>query len=404
MGTRIRPGGPSASALAQSAELRAAFAPLAAGLNRGDRTLSFIGDSITEANVSNNTHGNLASSIASFAGNSWVGQAALRADGIWRYRSVRATAGYTPSQIRATHLPGAIADNPWACVVLAGTNSETTTAASITELTAIYAALEAAGIHPILCTIPPRAQATYEATLNTFIRRYARDHGHLLVDFHTPLLDTATQAFAAGLTLDGIHPNAAGAAVMGETFAAVLRTALAGRNYAPTLDHTADGATLVPNATFMGGTNADTSPVGWVLQTARGTSTIALATDAAVRGRKVVMTVGDSTLNVRSNHVTLVAGRRYLVAYRVRFPTIGSGGSVSFQLEETSVGSLKLASWLSLAVPLTDWRTVYFEFVMPTGLSSYSWRMKLQAVGSGTVLEVGEFTWLDLTALGLVTA
>lgn len=383
-------------------DLSATYAPLlGAAFGYGDRTLAFIGDSITAQGVSDNVFGNTTSEVATFIDNGWVGHATLRSAALWRFHSVRATSGYTPAQIRTTHLPGVITAAPWACVVLAGTNSEATTALSITELGLIYGELEAAGIHPILCTIPPRGQATYESDLNMWIRRYARDHGHVLVDFHTALVDSTTGALAAAYDSgDGIHPNAAGSALMGTTFATAMTAALGSRAYDLASDFAADSSLLIPNAVFTGSILGDTAPNGWVVQTALGTSTIVMASDAAIRGKKMTLTRNDSDVNVRTNHVTLVAGHRYALSFKIKIGNVGSG--VSFRLEEATVGTQKLAAWTTLINAPTGWQTVNHEFTVPaTGLTSYSWRFKVSVTGASGLVEIAEFTWMDLTARGV---
>jgi lysophospholipase L1-like esterase len=50
--------------------------------------------------------------------------------------------------------------------------------------------------------------------LNTWMKAYAARVGAVYADFHTPMAD-ARQGLRAELSGDGVHPNAAGYAVMG---------------------------------------------------------------------------------------------------------------------------------------------------------------------------------------------
>jgi lysophospholipase L1-like esterase len=59
------------------------------------------------------------------------------------------------------------------------------------------------------------------AQLNQWLRDYARRQGHVFVDFHTPMAE-ADQSLRKAYSEDGVHPNAAGYAVMNELVLAAL--------------------------------------------------------------------------------------------------------------------------------------------------------------------------------------
>jgi lysophospholipase L1-like esterase len=91
----------------------------------------------------------------------------------------------------------------------------------------------ARGVRPVLATVIPvtRAWARDEgggeaiegriATMNAWIREYARAHGDALIDWAAAMADERG-ALRAELTDDGLHPNAAGYARMGQVVSGVL--------------------------------------------------------------------------------------------------------------------------------------------------------------------------------------
>jgi lysophospholipase L1-like esterase len=64
--------------------------------------------------------------------------------------------------------------------------------------------------------------------INDWMKRYAADHGHVYLDYFTPMLDT-TGVMKAELTGDDLHPNAAGYAIMGPLAEAAIQKALTTR-------------------------------------------------------------------------------------------------------------------------------------------------------------------------------
>jgi lysophospholipase L1-like esterase len=90
---------------------------------------------------------------------------------------------------------------------------------------------QASGIHIILATIPPwdcnanncSLAATADPTLsrfdrintlNAWIERYALSQGIPVTDYHSALLAPDGDHYVPELTMDGVHPSAAGYLVM----------------------------------------------------------------------------------------------------------------------------------------------------------------------------------------------
>lgn len=175
---------------------------------------------------------------------------------------------------------------------LDGNNLPTVTAANISGM---VQKTRAAGRIPVLLTIPPAglpaspASATVLlkiSTVNTWIRRYARDRRVDLIDVHQAVTDPATGAWsAADMSIDSTHPTTKASRIIGQYAAQQF-----GQRYAvsppPLLVSNSDPLNLVPNGCFLsmsgwvvyggtGGSFTDTTPsdpgnvVGNWLQTVR---------------------------------------------------------------------------------------------------------------------------------------
>jgi lysophospholipase L1-like esterase len=132
--------------------------------------------------------------------------------------------------------PDAIALAPKAIVILAGTNDLSgnagpSTPESIEDNLASMAELaQANGIRVVLASILPIRDDKLDAAgkprvrskerppdviraLNRWIAEYARKHHHGYLDYHASMVDSRG-FLRAELTEDGLHPNAAGYAIM----------------------------------------------------------------------------------------------------------------------------------------------------------------------------------------------
>lgn len=373
-------------------------------------TVAFLGDSITNQQ----TYTNVAGADRSgdwgqplFGSQSWVGQCVLASQGAFEFGGVFATPSYTAQQILDTHVPQVVARAAQvdAAVVLAGTNGQSTLAAQYASLTGIYGALSAAGIRPILCTIPPQGfgAATNVAnvlTLNAWIKRYARKNNLPVIDVFAALVNPATGAMQAAYDGgDGIHPyTAAGAAALGRAVAQGIREQL-GASTAVDLATTNVGTGLLHTHPLLLNLVSGNIQEDWSNMSALGTSTVTQTDDAGVVGKMMTLTRGDSDINVRGTNTDHVAGRRYQVAFKLK-ATVPSGGSFAFRLESSSTNIGWPWGWTDVAVnvPLT---TVSLEYVLPSGLAVYNLRPRFAVQGAGTQVSIGQFTWRDLTAAGI---
>jgi lysophospholipase L1-like esterase len=89
-------------------------------------------------------------------------------------------------------------------------------------------------IRVVLCSVMPAfdfpwrpglAPAAKVVALNAWIRSYAADHGHVYVDYHTAMKDER-DGLPAALSHDGVHPTAAGYAIVAPLAEAGIEKAL----------------------------------------------------------------------------------------------------------------------------------------------------------------------------------
>jgi lysophospholipase L1-like esterase len=195
------------------ARYAAANAALAAP-RAGEKRVVFFGDSITDG-WSNPANGGF------FPGKPYVN---------------RGIGGQTTSQMLLRYRPDVIALQPSVVVILAGTNDvagnagRTTPEAIEANLADMAELARAHGIRVVLASLLPvsddkkdpkgapiqrsadRPPETLRA-LNRWLDDYARANGHVYLDYASALAD-ARGMLRTELTDDGLHPNAAGYAVM----------------------------------------------------------------------------------------------------------------------------------------------------------------------------------------------
>lgn len=196
--------------LSRHAPANAALGPA----RKGDRRVVFFGDSITDAWSKPGMGG-------FFPGKPYLN---------------RGIGGQTTGQMLVRFRQDVLDVNPRAVVILAGTNDLAGNAGAVTpeiiqgNLMSMAELAKARGIRVALAALlpvcdcalgqdgkprrwtdgrpPERIQA-----LNAWIAAYARRNGHAFVDYHAAMADGSGMLKAA-LTHDGLHPNAAGYAVM----------------------------------------------------------------------------------------------------------------------------------------------------------------------------------------------
>jgi lysophospholipase L1-like esterase len=176
----------------------------------GENRVVFMGDSITDSWG----RGPYTSSAPFFTGKPYIN---------------RGISGQTTAQMLLRFYPDVIAHKPKAVVFLAGTNDIAGNLGAVSmesiqnNLAAMADIARANGIKVVLGSVLPvcdyhRPQTANRPpekikALNEFLKAQAAKHGYVYLDYYTLMLDDKG-FLKAELTGDGLHPNAAGYAVM----------------------------------------------------------------------------------------------------------------------------------------------------------------------------------------------
>lgn len=233
-------------------------------IGNSPNTIVFIGDSIT-------AFGNAPETGQSETyGWGWTAQAVFLSDGRIQQLYNAGVPGQTSAQIASRFSTDVLAYSPATVNIMAGTNDATTGSLSQAALEATTSNLKSmvdqaksAGIQPILCTIPPRGDATnYNQNaqkINQAIHKLAAAEKILLVDFYSILVDPSTGLYKSGYDLgDGIHPSPAAAKAMAQFY--ITATAnLFGPAQVSLIATNGDSTNLIPNPLFLTSTSAWTS-------------------------------------------------------------------------------------------------------------------------------------------------
>lgn len=183
----------------------------------GENRVVYIGDSITESWTP--------LFPAMFPGRQFVG---------------RGISGQTTPQILVRFRQDAVDLRPKVVVILAGTNdiagnTGPSTLQMITDNIASMAEIARAnGIRVVLSSVLPVYDYPWKpglnpapkiSALNAWIRQYAEETGAIYLDYHSAMTDSRG-GLRAELTRDGVHPNAAGYAVMAPLAESAINRAL----------------------------------------------------------------------------------------------------------------------------------------------------------------------------------
>jgi lysophospholipase L1-like esterase len=200
--------------LARYGDDNAKLGPAAAGENR----VVFMGDSITDA------WGRQIGSF--FPGKPYIN---------------RGIGGQTTPQMLVRLRPDVIALRPKLVVILAGTNDIAGNTGPATlemiedNLMSMVDLAKANGIRVVLASVLPVYDYPWRpglkpagkiAALNAWIKEYAAKSGIVYLDYYSTMVDDR-QGLKAELTFDGVHPNAAGYAVMAPLAEKAIAEALA---------------------------------------------------------------------------------------------------------------------------------------------------------------------------------
>jgi lysophospholipase L1-like esterase len=367
-----------------------------------------IGDSITAFNSS--------------GGDVWHKVLTAMSGGRLPWRGYFATGGFTLAQIEETHLPSALAltRRPGAVVIAGGTNDTGSATFNQTEsratLLRIIGKLQAAGIMPVLWTLPPRDDSAAVNTLvqkwNVWVRYLAHSLGLPIIDAHAALTDPATGLYLAGLKTDSVHPNRAGHFQIGRragTDPDFLRRFPSGTPHLS--DSKLDAANLIPSgyAMFDSGVNGAGVPTGWTGYGQNTAYTPSIVADDAVPGNWFRMTKAAGVTGGGGLQYNLLPAGGWAVgdtlALAVRFkqstPDSGTEAISSIGLVTRAAGVV-VGGQLAYASGGTFESIAYAEAVVTSTIDTVRLDMSLSGTPAAEAwLQVAQPTIVNLTALGI---
>lgn len=340
-----------------------------------------------------------------------------------------ATQGLTIEQIRDTHLPQVLAltgaQKPAACMVLAGTNNVGASSGTgfnfptaRTAYLQITTALIGAGILPIICTLPPRADFTLSKTngqlFNGWLKGIAAANGWPLLNYHALLAD-GIGGWKSGQSADGIHPNLLGFRTMSEALVPAFAAIFPLGGILPS-GHAYDEPNLLPGSAecFQLDSNADGLSDGWANYGGAGTVASRVTTDTTIVGawqclERPLAGSGNAYLQLNPGVVTgFAVGDRIAALHYVKATDMetalnqSASTSMNFRISGTVLSTVyPLNAWAS---DLTSVGVAYAEGVVPATCNSIDLGLSLNnapSTSQGGKLWVAHPTILNLTALGL---
>jgi lysophospholipase L1-like esterase len=190
----------------------------------GEDRVVFMGDSITQGWMNHGT-GASETTPGFFPGKPWVN---------------RGISGQTTPQMVLRFRQDVIALKPKVVVILAGTNDIAGNTGPMTpeqtedNLSSMADLATANGIRVVLCSITPAFDFPWKRgmepapkvmAINSWIKSYAASKGYIYVDYYSAMAD-AQGGLPETLSKDGVHPTAAGYAVMNPLVEAGIAKAL----------------------------------------------------------------------------------------------------------------------------------------------------------------------------------
>lgn len=204
-----------------------------------------------------------------------------------------------------------------------------------------------------------------------------------------------------------MHPNDAGAAVLGAYAAAVLTTGLPIPPTQAFLATASNWPSMVPpistNALFLAG--AAGLPTGWAADS--GTTTTAIVAMTAAEGVGNFVTVAPNAVAAQQSlkstpNGTYIVGNRVLFAFKVKATGVTAGASMFSVKASNSNEDASLCGLFGWLTDIPAAAVFAAEFTVPAGLSTNNARLIISvgqpsATGIATV-SVGQITCLDVTA------
>lgn len=405
--------GTSKISVSQVPDLSGTYAVV--GQARPGNGWSALGDSITQ--LSDLEPGiNGVGATGSYYGGSWFSYATMvSAQRIRRVKNAGISGNLT-SQMLTRLQSDVIAYGPSGCIILGGTNDigysvsaggpnpdATVFADFQSNLRAMAGQLRAAGVMPVLCTIPPNNDARRHKLIsqfNNWLRRYAAANGLLLLDFYAQAVDPSTGNYLASFgSPDGTHPGLAGYKTWGQYVASTLVPLLPPNYPSLRMDDT-DANDLVTHGLFLGGAlSSQGIPPGWNITSGYPTGlTVSLVTDPNVPGDmwQVQAVASSGPYYIQSNLGTSGWASGDTLAVSGVITTDGNL-SVSIKLADQSANlAVPFASTGSVA------RGVFYQEIAVPATSTNLYLNLTTGQGTGTV-SYGQMSVRNLTRESVLT-
>lgn len=356
-----------------------------------------IGTSITAASSSNPDRR---------AYNDWFAWASVLGNANLSYKYNAGVPGNTTTQMLARIQTDVIARGPARCIIEGGTNDAyiglVPVATFAANIQAMVAACLMAGIEPVLTTVMQRSDlaSTLVEQYNIWLYLFAQAHGLRLIDFYSAMIDPTTGLTNTAYTADGLHPNAAGAQIMGQAAADVLAQGM-GAWTPPLAQHqAAHSLNLLANALFLNSTSG--LATGWVESGSGGTKSI-ITGDAAIKGNWQRISVAANSaqyglLGLLASSWT--PGDRLAFSGRMSWNVAPTGGSAQASLVYFNGGHQDFPIFNFPGV-VTN-KTFYLESVVPAGqVNIYAGLTIPLGSGGAATAQAAQWSIYNLTALGI---
>lgn len=305
-------------------------------------TTVFLGDSITAFGNAYETQ------PSNSYGWGWTAQAVFLSKGRILQVNNAGIPGNTLSQMLTRFPTDVGAYSPAKVVIAGGTNDIPATAFTAAQLStatstlsAIIDAAEAAGIQPIVATVPPRQDApaaiheanakALTAAIKTLVASKQTQYGNVvLFDIYSVLVNPSTGAYITGYSLaDGIHPSVTGATAAAKAFLTATAMQYSSSTYLPWTNSTS--ANLIPNALFV---NAIGSSWSGGYGTSPAPTVTSVSGDTSIQGNWMRLdfppaTVAGQYYSYNCDNISVTTGNTYAMAFRFQISGLeANGGSV----------------------------------------------------------------------------
>lgn len=310
---------------------------------------------------------------------------------------------------------------PDACLVQGGTNdviASTPLATIIANIEAICGKLEAAGIRPIMSTLPPLGGSFQQSAkrqparlVNLALRRLAQRNGRLLVDPYTLMVDGVTASYQTAYDSgDNLHPSPAGIKAWAQHI--IDRTATLGTVDLSLLERVNDANALLVslrlaagNGNFGGAANAGlASEFGATAAVAGFTPSLVASDIPNVNWQRITAAGASASQTIYQANVATVAGGQLIqAAVRVRTgQDLAGSDRVQVYMRTyagaTEKGNFQLTGPVGLSRQIAD-GVLMATFKVPAGATNaqLNWIIPPTA---GTY-DLAQPSIYNLTALGL---